>query len=100
MDRGDDQRSLRLMYSLINSLKASMSPLTPQNFLNSSASAARLNPVPIASISTRSLLSSNVDALSSMRYGAGGINPSGCNTTLRGPSAPMCNQIDADPGPP
>ena len=88
------------MYSRMNSLNASMSPFTPQNFFISSVSAARLYPVPIASISTRSLLSSSVYGLSSMRYGAGGMNPSGCSTTRRGPSAPMCNQIDADPGPP
>ena len=28
------------------------------------------------------------------------MNPSGCITTRRGPSAPMCSQMDADPGPP
>ena len=28
------------------------------------------------------------------------MKPSGCSTTLLGPSAPMCSQIEADPGPP
>ena len=63
-----------------------MSPFTPQNFFINSLSAARLYPVPIASISTRSLLSSSVYGLSSIRYGAGGIKPSCCSTTRRGPS--------------
>ena len=35
-----------------------------------------------------------------MRYGAAGMKPSGCNTTCLGPSAPMCSQTVADPGPP
>ena len=47
-----------------------------------------------------SVLSSRELALSSILYGAGGVAAWSALTTRRGPKAPMCNQMDAEPGPP
>src|ERR1041385_1235007 len=78
----------------------SMSPRRLQNFLPSSAVAARLKPVPTGSMKTRSVASSQVCSLSTSWYGDAGSHPSSSIFTRRGPSAPRCSQTDAEPGPP
>src|ERR1700722_15711640 len=49
---------------------------------------------------TRSVLSSKLSVLSTNLYGAGGVNCPSTVCTRRGPNAPMCSHIVAEPGPP
>src|ERR1700759_949839 len=49
---------------------------------------------------TKSVLSSKLSALSTNLYGAGGVNCPSIVCTSRGPNAPICSHIVADPGPP
>src|ERR1041385_3787477 len=77
-----------------------MPPRRLQNFLPSSAVAARLKPVPTGSMKTRSVASSQGCSLSTSWYGDAGSHPSSSIFTRRGPSAPRCSQTDAEPGPP
>ena len=49
---------------------------------------------------TRSETASSVSALSTSVYGGGVGAATSPTSTRRGPSRPMCSQIDDDPGPP
>ena len=78
-----------------------MSPFTPQNFLNifligsaAVSSPDRINKHQVAFVQQRVWVVLHPDKAQES------MNPSGCNTTRRGPSAPMCSQIEAEPGPP
>ncbi len=63
-------------------------------------STARLWPVDIGSMKTRSHTASRVSALSTSAYGGGVGASTPPTSTRRGPSSPMCSQIEAEPGPP
>src|SRR5208282_419395 len=94
------QRLLRLTYVVMNCASDFESSSTPQKSFSLDLPAARLKPVPTGSIKTRSLLSSRQFSLSVTEYGAGAVGSALAVTTRRGPKAPMCSQIDEDPGPP
>src|SRR5262249_9609482 len=51
-------------------------------------------------MNTRSVTSSSDDSLSTTLYGGGSRAPASPICTRRGPNAPMCSQMDDDPGPP
>src|SRR3546814_12576350 len=77
--------------------KASASASALQKSSAFSGSAARLQPVPMGSRSTRSEKASQLSGLLSSGAAASGGEP---NSTMRGPSRPRCRQAEAAPGPP
>jgi len=74
--------------------------LIPWNWPAPSFGIGRLKPVETGSMKTRSVRSSHVDSLSAIWYGGAGASPSGVRLARLGPMAPMCSQIEAEPGPP
>src|SRR5215470_5088843 len=73
---------------------------TPQKSLFFASPTAWLNPVPTGSMKTRSQTSSNDSELSSSLNGGVTIPPTSTEETRLGPNAPMCSQMEDEPGPP
>jgi hypothetical protein len=61
--------------------------------------AARLQPVPIGSTSTRSVKSSHVSGFARSRAAAAS-RPSAPKSAILGPTRPRCRNAEAAPGPP
>src|SRR5262249_11535328 len=97
---GDSQRPLSETYCLMNRETDSMSGSTPQKSLSLNSPTGFEKPVPTGSMRTTSIRSSGLYALSTTWYGGGGVGAASATATRRGPRAPMCSQIDEDPGPP
>src|SRR6516162_5076648 len=77
----------------------SASEWTDQKAWAPSGFAARLQPVPTGSISTRSVNGSHVSGLSISRT-FDPSRPSGPNWAIRGPTRPRLRKAEAAPGPP
>src|SRR5713226_240611 len=73
---------------------------TPQKSLPLALPSGLLNPVPMGSMKTRSVLSRRQEALSASLYGGGGVASASTVTTRLGPNAPMCSHTEDEPGPP
>src|ERR1700756_3423421 len=73
--------------------------LTDQKPRAPSGLAARLQPVPTGSISTKSVNGSQVFGLSANRTFAASL-PLGPNSAIRGPTRPRLRNAEAAPGPP
>ena len=85
----------------MNSAIEAASSFNPQNSLPSCSPNAREKPVPTGSINTKSETSSIDSAVSNIGYGAAPGNCASLGTFTRlGPNAPICNHVEAEPGPP
>src|SRR5574340_416788 len=112
MNTGDVQRPFSDSQRPMNSQSDSRSRLYPKYSFGSGASSffassgfvswstMRLNPVPTGSTKTRSPKGSQDDSFSTSRGGISGSDPSAGNATRLGPTAPMCRNAEAAPGPP
>ena len=97
---GDIQRSSRVHHSRISSVTCSTSLPNPWKSFALPPWTARVWPVDIGSMNTRSEAASRLSGLSTSRYGGGCGAVTSPRSTRRGPSRPMCSQIDEEPGPP
>ena len=80
--------------------KASMSGSVPQNAASLVSPTGREKPAPMASMKTRSDLSSRLSLLSTMSNGALCVERGLSVATRIGPSDPMCSHSVEEPGPP
>ena len=85
---------------MMKSPMASMSFSKPWNSSSCSRSAAREKPVLTGSTKTRSAMSRSVSLLSTISKGGLGAEPSAFILQRLGPKAPMCSQMEEEPGPP
>ena len=84
----------------MKSANASASGSTPKNAFSLSLPTTLPNPVPGASMNTRSLDVEQAVRVVDQRYGAAAVCESSAVITRRGPNAPMCSHTVAEPGPP
>src|SRR6516162_10067309 len=84
----------------MNCLREAASRSTPQKSLFLKGAIAAENPVPTGLMKTRSVLSKRLSGLSSIAYGAGGMNPGKLVLIRFGAKDPKSTHTADDPGPP